>query len=285
MANKKIKILLIGGHGSNDVGAVSDYGIERDETRKIINEMVKQFKDYNGAEITVYPTNRNCYDDVVKGIPQVDFSSFDYVFEVHFNSHANANSNGTEIFVTHAETGVAVEQKVVNNLASLGFVNRGVKRENFAVIYSAKRKRTSTALVEVCFISNKGNMDIYKAKFKEVCAAMVNGIAEGFELEKIKREPEWVESDKGWWYDLGDGTYPTNKWLEIKGEWYYFDEKGYAYKNKWLKHKEKWYWLDNDCKMVKSCILEIDKKYYAFNSDGSMKQGSIAINKDGQIIL
>lgn len=178
-----LKILLIAGHGANDPGACSSYGVERDETRKVVNKMVSLFKGYD-VNVGVYPQNRNCYADVCNGNIQVNFANYDYVFEVHFNS-ASAQANGTEIFVTSSEANVEVEQKIVNNIAALGFTNRGVKRTDFAVIYAAKRSGTSSALVEVCFISNQNDMNRYKNSFNSVCNAMVKGIVDGFGIAKI----------------------------------------------------------------------------------------------------
>lgn len=191
-----LKILLIAGHGANDPGACSSYGVERDETRKVVNQMVNLFKGYD-VNIDVYPQNRNCYADVCNGNVQVNFANYDYVFEVHFNS-ASAQANGTEIFVTNSESSVVVEQKVVNNLAALGFTNRGVKRTDFAVIYAAKRSGTSSALVEVCFISNQNDMNRYKNSFNAVCNAMVKGIVDGFGIAKIPgvKVPETKPVDK-----------------------------------------------------------------------------------------
>ena len=177
-----MKLLLISGHGASDPGACSSYGIEREETRKVVNEMVSQLKAYN-VDVTVYPQNRNCYADVCNGTVQVNFGSFDYVFEVHFNS-ATASARGTEVWVTPAEAAIEVEQKIVNKLAACGFTNRGVKRERFAVINYAKNKGVSSALVEVCFISNSADMNNYRAKFSQVCSAMVSGIVEGFGISK-----------------------------------------------------------------------------------------------------
>ena len=179
----KLKILLICGHGASDPGACSSYGIERDETRKVVAELVNQFKNYNDVEVSVYPTNRNAYTDVVNGWVQVNFANYDYVFEVHFNS-ATASANGVEVWVTPTEQGTTVEQKIVNKVANLGFTNRGVKREYFAVITNAKNKGTSSALIETCFMSNQRDMELYRNKFKQICGAMVEGIAEGFGLNK-----------------------------------------------------------------------------------------------------
>lgn len=48
---------------------------------------------------------------------------------------------------------------------------------------------------------------------------------------------QWVGDQKGWWYDNGDGTYPSNTWQWIDGngdsisECYYFDASGYCMMN------------------------------------------------------
>ena len=179
-----LKLLLIAGHGDNDPGACSSYGIERDEARKVVSRLAELFKNYKDVSVDVYPTNRNCYSDVTTGRVQVNMSNYDYVFEVHFNS-ATASARGTEVWVTPMESAIEVEKKVVSNLASVGFTNRGVKKEYFAVISFAKNKGVSSALVEVCFISNQNDMNLYRNKFEQVCNAIVSGIADGFGLQKI----------------------------------------------------------------------------------------------------
>ena len=178
-----MKMLLIAGHGANDPGACSNHGIERDEARKIVNRMVELLKAYK-VSVDVYPQSRNCYADVCNGCVQVNMGNYDYVFEIHFNSASSSQANGTEIWVTPVEATVVVEREIVNRLSAVGFQNRGVKKEYFAVITHAKNKGTSSALVETCFISNNDDMSVYKNNFEKVCTAMVSGIAEGFKLEK-----------------------------------------------------------------------------------------------------
>ncbi len=134
--------------------------------------------------VDVYPTNRNAYADIGNGSLQVNFANYDYVFEIHFNSAANPEATGVEIWVTYAEQGITVEQAIVNKVAALDYPNRGVKREDFRVIRTAKNKGTSAALIETCFISNQGDMNRYNSSFTKVCNAMVEGIAEGFGLSK-----------------------------------------------------------------------------------------------------
>ena len=178
-----LKLLLIAGHGANDPGACSSYGIERDETRKVVSRLAELFKNYNDVDVDIYPIDRNCYSDVTTSRVQVNMANYDYVFEVHFNS-ATASARGTEVWVTPTESSIAVEKRIVDNLASVGFSNRGVKKEYFAVISFAKNKGVSSALVEVCFISNQNDMNLYRNKFEQVCNAMVSGIADGFGLQK-----------------------------------------------------------------------------------------------------
>ena len=192
-----MKMLLIAGHGANDPGACSNYGIERDEARKIVNRMVELLKAYK-VSVDVYPQSRNCYADVCNGCVQVNMGNYDYVFEIHFNSASSSQANGTEIWVTPVEATVVVEREIVNRLSAVGFSNRGVKKEYFAVISFAKNKGVSSALVEVCFISNQNDMNLYRNKFEQVCNAMVSGIADGFGLQKNpgEKNPETKPIDK-----------------------------------------------------------------------------------------
>lgn len=193
-----MKILLISGHGAGDPGACSNYGTEATETRRVVNELKVLFGGYD-VTVDVYPINRNAYADIGNGCLQVNFANYDYVFEVHFNSSANQEATGVEVWVTSLEKGGAVEEAIVNKVAALGYPKRGVKREDFRVIRTAKNKGTSAALLETCFISNKGDMNRYNSNFIKVCSAIAEGIAEGFGLNKksgqVESNPQPVPQD------------------------------------------------------------------------------------------
>ena len=115
-----MKILLVSGHGAGDPGACSSYGIEANETRRVVSALKSQFGVYN-IGVDIYPTDRNAYEDVKNGRVQVNFANYDYVLEIHFNSSANSSANGVEVWVTNAENGTTVEQSIVNKIASLGY--------------------------------------------------------------------------------------------------------------------------------------------------------------------
>ena len=38
---------------------------------------------------------------------------------------------------------------------------------------------------------------------------------------------EWLQTENGWWYCHGDGSYTVSDWEKIRGSWYIFDEAGY----------------------------------------------------------
>ena len=208
-----MKILLICGHGANDPGACSSYGVERDETRRVGNKLQQLLKPY--MEVVMYPQSHNAYADVYNGTFAVSLSGIDYVIEVHFNSASEA-AKGTEVWVTPIEGSTAVEQKIVNNLASCGFVNRGIKSEYFAVINYCKNRGVSSALVETCFISNKDDMQTYKSKFNQVCEAMAKGIVEGFGISYKSTTTVEVKEEE----------------VDYKGENDMFNEEWYLFRYK-----------------------------------------------------
>lgn len=182
-----MKILLISGHGDGDPGASSKFGVEAEETVVMVQKIKKTLENY--AQVDLYPENRNAFKDVGKGCCKADFGDYNYVLEVHFNSCVNelagdGKTTGTEIYVTTAEKTVGVETKIVEKIAALGLKNRGVKRTNWRVIARAKASGTSSALLEVCFIDDKDDMQIYTAKKDQIAAAVATAIAEQFGLKK-----------------------------------------------------------------------------------------------------
>lgn len=190
-----MRILLISGHGAGDVGACGNGYREADLTREIVNMLKDKLSRY--AQVDVYDQSRNAYYDVNKGNVTANFANYNYVFEVHLNA---GGGKGTEIYVTREEKATIVEQKIMDKLSKF-FVVRGVKRKNFNVIASAKRKGVSSALLETCFIDNAQDMQIYQANKNAICEEICNGIAEGFGLKNDKKPDLQYQvhlQDLGW---------------------------------------------------------------------------------------
>ena len=191
-----MKILLISGHGAGDPGATGTCnGVkykEADLTREVVSALAATLKGY--AEVTVYDQTRNAYKDYCNGTlnSRANFGNYDFVLEVHFNAwqadSGDGKNKGVEIF---AKSGSNIEGDIVKNIAALGFTNRGVKSNSFAVINTARSKGTRAALLEVCFIDDADDMKLYLAKRNDIVLA----IAKAF-CANVKT-PVSVETAKG----------------------------------------------------------------------------------------
>ena len=183
-----MNILLISGHGAGDPGAVGNGKREADETRRVTAALKPLLEDY--ADVTIYPTDRNAYQDYQNGtLASVEqFSKYDYVLEVHFNaikeSGADGKTKGAEIYVPTTDNNTAVEQSIVNAVSKCGLTNRGVKKYNWAVISRSNQAGTKAALQEICFIDDADDMAVYAKKFNEIVRAIADSIIQGFDLKK-----------------------------------------------------------------------------------------------------
>jgi len=181
-----MKILLIAGHGDGDCGAVGNGYQEADLTREVATLLKAELSGY--ADVVIADTGKNWYKYIIQQGNKFNFKSYDYVLEIHFNSHTVKSANGTEIYVTSAEKSHGVEQNIIKGIRDIGFFNRGVKTKNFDLIWHIKKQGVSSALLEVCFVSNENDIKLYQSKKNEVVKAIANGIITGFGLKKTTDE-------------------------------------------------------------------------------------------------
>lgn len=209
-----MKILLIAGHGAGDPGAVATHGNktykEAEETRALVKLVGAELNGYDGVTVVTYPSTRSAYKDAQSGefVKHAGLKGCDYVLELHFNAFKkdakNGKTKGVECYVTTKEVSTTVEDKICGNISALGFTNRIVKRKNFDVISKVKAAGVSSALLEVCFIDDPDDWDLYLKKQKQIAKAIADGIAEGFKLTKTKTEVKPKTATK-------TGTEPAGK--------------------------------------------------------------------------
>lgn len=188
-----MKILLISGHGAGDPGAIGTCNgktyKEADLTREVVTMLAEKLKGC--ADVSVYDQNRNAYTDYKSGTlnSRAHFENYDFVLEVHFNAFVadsgDGKNKGVEIY---ALSGSNIEGNIVKNIAALGFTNRGVKSNGFAVINTARSKGARAALLEVCFIDDADDMKLYLAKKEEIVNAIVKGL--GFRVSNDNAKSE-----------------------------------------------------------------------------------------------
>ncbi len=183
-----MKIGLISGHGACDCGACGCGFAEADLTIELVKILEDKFNAV-GIETVTYPYERNAFKDCRNGIGLVtDFSNCDYVLELHYNSGRNDEDGdnkvgGSEIYITPREATWNTENVILRNLEELGFTNRGVKKEDFLVINNVKNLGVSSALLEVCFIDDNDDMELYTANKGAVADCIVRAVCTGYGVE------------------------------------------------------------------------------------------------------
>lgn len=279
-----MKIAIRAGHNFLAKGARALID-ETTEDRKVKDAIIKYLQQLGHTVLDVTPGNIDTDSDLIYGVNKANNWGADLFVSIHFNKAYNSYEGaiGTEAWVYSTTDNYNDEeyaQRIVNAIAGLGFKNRGVKTSTG--LYELKSTTMPSVIVEVCFVEATEDVALYRNLGAD---AVGKAIAEAISNKKVDIKPYWKKNDIGWWYQLEDGTYPTNKWMEINNEWYFFDKDGYALNNSWLKWKGIWYWFNQDCKMVKNCVLKINNKYYAFNSAGEMKEENIKLTTNGELIL
>ena len=228
-----MRLLLISGHGAGDPGATSGGYREADETRKMTSAVAEYL---NGlADVTIYPTDRNAYDDYRKGTLNAVamFLQYDYVLEIHFNafkqSGIDGKTKGTEIYwVLEKEPA----KMILDSVVRIGFTDRGTKTGNLAVINTASSKGVPAALLEICFIDDADDMKLYTNDRNAVARAIAGGIVKAFNLTKEAADemviyktyeeiPDWGKPtvkklmDKGLLQGTGDGLNLEHNMLRV----------------------------------------------------------------------
>ncbi len=201
------KILIVAGHGEGDPGAVASGVRESDLTRELARLTEKKL----AGQAELFDTSLNMYKFLKNG-GSFDFSKYDYILELHFNAGAaktaNSATTGSEILINSGRDASAEELALLQKLADLGFRNRGVKkRSDLQNMNIMKKKGIPYSLLEVCFIDDPDDMQLYEAKKEAVAEAVANA------LGGTARELEGV-NDLVW--ELASRNILTDKALWLK---------------------------------------------------------------------
>ena len=198
-----MNLLLISGHGAGDPGVTATINgrayREADEARKVTAALREALEGSCG--VTVYPADRNAFEDYKKGTLSAvaRFPQYDYVLEIHFNAlqggAADGRTKGVECYVPNGQSDTRLASALCAGLAALGLTNRGVKKKDWSVIYTAHRSGIPAALLEVCFLDDPDDMAVYKSKFQVIANEISNTILTTYGLKK-EEEPVTYETFK-----------------------------------------------------------------------------------------
>ncbi len=168
-----------GGHNKIVPGA-SSYLDEVTEDRKITAGVIALLKEEGN---TVY----DCTDDAGKTsganlaniVAKCNAHTVDLDVSFHLNAAkedpGDGKTKGVEVFVySTSSKAKAAAERVCKNIAALGFTNRGVKVSTG--LYVLKHTNAPAMLIEVCFVDDKDDADLYNKVGVEICKAIAEGI-------------------------------------------------------------------------------------------------------------
>jgi N-acetylmuramoyl-L-alanine amidase len=172
-------IAISSGHGKYIRGA-SGYIDEVDEARKVVNRVVEYLK---GALVGVTAFHDDVSDTQSENLDRiVDFHNGcerDLDVSVHFNAYETTSGPmGCEVLYVTQDT---LAERVCDGICEASeFKNRGAKKRTDLKFLNATDE--PSILIEVCFVDSQTDVDLYRAHFSGICAAIASEIS-GVEIE------------------------------------------------------------------------------------------------------
>ena len=167
------KYVLSAGHTVSGAGTGAvGYLIESIETRKVVNA-VKRYLEMKGH--TVYIANvdkaKSQGDYLCSVVNKANETDADLFVSIHFNA---GRGRGSECFTWRGKQ-TSQSVGICKELSELGFFNRGVK--DGSNLYVIRKTKMPSVLVEVCFVDNRNEYELYKKLgVNRVAQAITRGI-------------------------------------------------------------------------------------------------------------
>ena len=168
------------GHNPSGKVACGAVGLidESKEARRVVEYLIKYLRKYGHTVFDCTCNNGTSKMNVLKRIvTKCNSRNADLDISIHFNSGAcdkkgNKKTTGTEVYVYRKNSkALPYAKRIVNNIAGLGFTNRGAKYNNS--FYYLKHTKCPALLIECCFVDDKDDVDKYNPK------TMAKAIADG----------------------------------------------------------------------------------------------------------
>lgn len=163
------------GHAlTGSVGARGNGFKEEVETRNIGKLVTSKLRALGHTVYEVFSDNAaSSSEDVNYRVNKINSIKPDLSISIHLNASSDPSASGTEVWAKANSRDVA--QKIVDNIAALGYKNRGVKDGSTSLgLVSLYGSQIPALLVECCFITSKEDMDRYSPE--KIATAIVKGV-------------------------------------------------------------------------------------------------------------
>ena len=147
------------------------------ELGKIVIEMLKK-EGHTIYDCTVDKSNNNS-QQLIDRVNKANKQPLDLFVSIHFNAcvkdeKGDGKTTGTEVLLySTSSKAKPYAERIVKKIADVGFKNRGVKTHN---AYVLKHTKAPALLIEICFIDDRDDMDVYLKSPRKVAKAIVEGI-------------------------------------------------------------------------------------------------------------
>ena len=177
-----MKIGVNDGHTLSGAGTGAVGVIKEGEHTRLVGEEVRRLLKEKG--IAVF----NCTVDYAETtneslslvVQQANREDLEWFISIHFNA---GGGQGVEVY-TYEGRQYQDAIDVCNNIAALGFNNRGVKVGTG--LYVIRRTKAKTMLIEVCFVDTEDANKYLKVGHKAIAKAIVDALDDHINSDPIK---------------------------------------------------------------------------------------------------
>ncbi|SKA92264.1 N-acetylmuramoyl-L-alanine amidase [Clostridium sp. USBA 49] len=179
------------GHGGNDSGACYNGRKESNDVLILGRAVAAEIRrhgvlvdEIRTSDVTISLQDRSKFENR---------NTYDYFISFHRNAYQPEKAKGVETY-TYLNAGAkskGLAERIQAGLVSLGFVNRGVKQTDFHVLRETK---APAVLIEIGFIDNTGDNNLFDAKRNEIIKAIAKAILSQIGINYVETSPQTAET-------------------------------------------------------------------------------------------
>jgi N-acetylmuramoyl-L-alanine amidase len=196
------------GHGGEDSGAAYKGRKESEDVLRIGRAVASEVRrhgvvvhEIRTSDVTISLKERSDFENR---------NTYDYFISFHRNAFQPEKAKGAETY-TYLNKGAkakALAESIQTSLVALGFVDRGVKVANFHVLRETK---SPAVLVEIGFIDNTNDNNIFDSKRSEIIKALAKAILSQLGINYVQAVVSKPETSSQTLYRVMAGSYSVRK--------------------------------------------------------------------------
>ncbi|MBU3191336.1 N-acetylmuramoyl-L-alanine amidase [Clostridium bowmanii] len=161
------------GHGGEDSGALYNGRKESNDVLSLGRAIALDIRKHGvivdeirTSDVAISLSDRSKYENR---------STYDFFISFHRNAYLPEQAKGVETYtyLNPSAKSKGLAKSIQASLVAMGFVNRGVKAANFHVLRETK---ASAVLVEIGFIDNTNDNNVFDSKRSEIIKALTKAI-------------------------------------------------------------------------------------------------------------